>query len=345
MTEHGWDYWIGFRSTGAAFQYYPAELWKNDERITFEANKSQDVSRPGIVGEKGVYSADLFMAEISKFIRENQQKPFFIYFPSQVPHGRSPRDGDQIQVPDIGSYADRPWTKLEKLYAAMITHFDGHVGQIIDLLKELDLDENTIIFFTSDNGDENSYYEYTDRFHAAGPLRGKKRYLYEGGIRVPMIVRWPGRIKANQTNKLPWAAWDLMATFADLAGIKAPEHTDGISVLPTLLGRTDKQTHREYLYWEYQHGKQQAVRMGRWKGIRFGGTKEPIELYDMNKDIGEKNNVAAAHPKIIKRISEIMKEARQGSEFTKYWPLPEHRRDDIKLDNNIYNTLGKGEGY
>ena len=345
MTEHGWDYWIGFRSTGAAFQYYPTELWKNDERITFEANKPQDVRRPGIVGDKGVYSADLFMEEISKFIRENQQEPFFIYFPSQVPHGRSSRDGDQIQVPDIGSYADYPWTKLEKLYAAMMTHFDGHVGKIIDLLKELDLDENTVIFFTSDNGDENSYYKYTDQFHATGPLRGKKRYLYEGGIRVPMIVRWPGQIKPHQTNKLPWAAWDLMATFADLAGVKAPEHTDGISVVPTLLGRPDKQTTREYLYWEYQHGKQQAVRMGRWKGVRFGGTKEPIELYDMNKDIGEKNNIAAVHPKIINRISEIMKEARQGSEFTKYWPLPEHRRDDIKLDNNIYKTLGKGEGY
>jgi len=345
MTEHGWDYWMGFRSTGAAFQYYPTEVWKNDERITFEANKPQDVRRPGIVGDKGVYSADLFMEEISKFIRENQQEPFFLYFPSQVPHGRSPRDGDEIQVPDIGSYADRPWTNLEKLYAAMMTHFDGHVGQIIDLLKELDLDENTVIFFTSDNGDENSYYKYTDRFHATGQLRGKKRYLYEGGIRVPMIVRWPGQIKADQTNKLPWAAWDLMATFADLAGVKAPKHTDGISVVPTLMGRPDKQRPREYLYWEYQHGKQQAVRMGRWKGIRFGGTKEPIELYDMNKDIGEKNNIAAAHPKIIKRISEIMKEAREGSEFTKYWPLPEHRRDDIKLDNNIYNTLGKGEGY
>ena len=345
MTEHGWDYWIGFRGTGAAFQYYPAELWKNDKRITFESNKPEDVRRPGIVGDKGVYSADLFMDEISKFIRENKKKPFFIYFPSQVPHGRSPRDGDQIQVPDIGPYKDRPWSHLEKLYAAMMTRFDTHVGKIIDLLKELDLDQNTVIFFTSDNGDENSYYRYTDRFHATGPLRGKKRYLYEGGIRVPMIVRWAGQIKANQTNKLPWAAWDLMSTFADLAGVKPPEHTDGISVLPTLLGQPDKQTRREYLYWEYQHGKQQAVRMGRWKGIRFGGTKEPIELYDMNNDIGEKNNVAADHPKIINRITEIMKEARQGSDFTKYWPFPEHRRDDIKLDNNIYNTLGKGEGY
>lgn len=344
MTEHGWDTWMGFRGTGAAFQYYPTVLWKNDEKLNFEANQAEDVRRPGIVGDKGVYSADLFMKEITKFIRESQKEPFFLYFPSQVPHGRSPRDGDQIQVPDIGPYADRPWTHLEKLYAAMMTHFDDHVGQILDLLKELELEENTIIFFTSDNGDENSYYRYTDRFHATGPLRGKKRYLYEGGIRVPMIVRWPGRIRAGQSHDLPWAAWDLMATFADLAGVPAPAHTDGISVVPTLLGRPQEQTPREYLYWEYQHGKQQAVRMGPWKGVRIGGTKEPIELYDMRQDLGEKNNIAVAHPDAVKRMREIMVEARAGSAFTQYWSFPEYRRDDIKYDNQIYRTLGKGEG-
>lgn len=344
MTEHGWDTWMGFKGTGDAFQYYPTVLWKNDEKITYEENKPKDVRRPGIVGDKGVYSADVFLTEIKKFIKQNKDNPFFLYFPSQVPHGRSPRDGDEIQVPDIGPYADRSWTHLEKLYAAMMTRFDDHVGQIIDLLKELDLDENTIIFFTSDNGDENSYYKYTDRFHAAGPLRGKKRYLYEGGIRVPMIVRWPGKIKSNKTDGLPWAAWDMMATFADLAGVKPPRHTDGISVVPTLLGKPDNQTPREYLYWEYQHGKQQAVRMGRWKGIRFGGTKEPIELYDMQNDIGEKNDVAKNHPAVVKRIEQIMIEARTGSEFNKYWQFPEYRRNDIKLDNRIYQTIGKGEG-
>ena len=344
MTEHGWDTWMGFRGTGAAFQYYPTVLWKNDEKITYEANKPKDVRRPGIVGDQGVYSADVFLDEITKFIKENQKQPFFLYFPSQVPHGRSPRDGDEIQIPDIGPYEDRPWSHLEKLYAAMMTRFDDHVGRIIDLLKELNLDENTVVFFTSDNGDENSYYKYTDRFHATGPLRGKKRYLYEGGIRVPMIVRWPGKIKARQTSDLPWAAWDLMATFADLAGAKIPQHCDGISVVPALLGQPDKQAPREYLYWEYQHGKQQAVRMGPWKGIRFGGTKEPIELYDLRKDIGEKSNVTQAHSNVVKRMREIMTEARQGSEFTQYWSLPEYRRDDIKLDNRIYKTLGKGEG-
>jgi uncharacterized sulfatase len=342
MTEHGWDTWFGFRGTGAAFQYYPLELWKNDEKITFAANEDESVRRPGIVGDKGVYSQDLFVEEILAFIRENRSRPFFIYFPTQVPHGRSPRDGDEIQVPDIGPYADRGWTHLEKLYAAMITRFDGHIGLIIEHLKELGLDESTVILFTSDNGDENSYYKYTQRFAATGPLRGKKRFLYEGGIRVPMIVRWPGRIKPSQTSDFPWAGWDIMATLADLAGVAPPSHTDGISAVPTLLGRPDQQEIREYLYWEHHMGKQQAVRMGRWKGIRFGGTKEPIELYDLDVDIGETDNVAEDHPEIVARMDSIMKEARENSEFTAFWPLPEHRQNQIKWDKRIFDQLEHG---
>jgi arylsulfatase A-like enzyme len=342
MTAHGWDHWFGFRGTGDAFQYYPLALWKNDRQITFDANKLDEVRRQGIVGGKGVYSQDLFIEELLRFICDNKDAPFFIYFPTQVPHGRSPQDGEQIQVPDIGPYADRPWTHLEKLYAAMITRFDGHVGRIIDELKKLDLDQDTIILFTSDNGDENSYYGFTDRFRATGGLRGKKRFLYEGGIRVPMIARWPGHIQAGRTSDLPWAGWDLMATLADLAGAEAPSHTDGISVVPTLLGNPDRQQPREFLYWEYNQGKQQAVRMGKWKGVRFGGTKEPIELYDLRLDIGESNNVATAHPDIVERIRSIMTAAREGSEHTRLWPIPELRRNDIKWDKAIYDQLEHG---
>jgi uncharacterized sulfatase len=342
MTEHGWDHWIGFRSTGAAFQYYPLQLWRNDEPIVFESNRVPEVRRQGIVGDQGVYSEDLFVAELLQFIRDNRDEPFFVYFPTQVPHGRSPRDGDQNQVPDIGPYADRDWTHLEKLYAAMLTRFDGHVGQIMALLREVGLDDDTVVFFTSDNGDENSYYEFTDRFHATGPLRGKKRFLLEGGIRVPMIVRWPGHIEAGQHSDLPWAAWDLMATFAELAGAERPPHTDGISVVPTLLGRPEDQEPRDYLYWELQQAKQQAVRMGRWKGYRVGGTEEPIQLYDLSTDLGETEDLAAEHPDVVARIREIMREARRGSEFTRHWPIPERRRNDIQWDRWIYDQLRDG---
>ena len=342
MAEHGWDTWFGFRETGAAFQYYPLEMWRNEKKILYEANRAEDVRRPGIVGDKGVYSEDVFVEEILRFIRENGDSPFFLYFPTQVPHGRSPKDGDEIQLPDIGPYADRDWTHLEKLYAAMMTRFDGHVGRILRQLKESKLDENTIVILTSDNGDENSYYRYTKRFEATGPLRGKKRFLYEGGIRVPMIARWPGRIRPGQTSGLPCAGWDILATLADLGGIEPPAHTDGISVAPTLLGRPDRQRRHDYLYWEHHMGKQQAVRMGNWKGVRFGGTREPIELYDLERDIGEKNDLAGGHPEIVARMDEIMRRARENSEFTAFWPLPEHRLNRVKWDKWIFDQLEKG---
>jgi arylsulfatase A-like enzyme len=166
MTEQGWDYWFGFKGTGDAFQYYPLELWKNDEKITFKENLPDDIRRPGIVGDRGVYSEDLFVGEVLDFIKNNKDTPFFVYFPTQVPHGRSPQDGDEIQLPDIGPYADREWTHLEKLYAAAITRLDSHVGRIIQEVKKQGIDEKTVILFTSDNGDENSYYKYTKRFGA-----------------------------------------------------------------------------------------------------------------------------------------------------------------------------------
>ncbi len=342
MTEHGWDYWFGFKGTGEAFQYYPLELWKNDEKITFEENQPADIRRTGIVGNRGVYSEDLFVGEILDFIKTNKDAPFFVYFPTQIPHGRSPDDGDEMQVPDIGPYADREWTHLEKLYAAAITRLDSHVGRIIHELENQGIDDNTLVLLTSDNGDENSYYKYTKRFAATGPLKGKKRFLYEGGIRVPMIARWPGRIPSGITNSTPAAAWDFMATLAELAGAAKPAHTDGISLVSALLGHPKEQQPREYLYWEYHMGKQQAVRMGPWKGIRFGGTREPVELYHLGADPGETRNVAAGHPDIVTRITAIMEEARAGSAYGGFWPLPEGRRNQIKWDKAIYDQLEKG---
>lgn len=342
MTEHGWDYWFGFRGTGEAFQYYPIELWKNDIKIRYLENQSDEIRRLGVVGNRGVYSEDLFVGEILSFIKTNKDAPFFVYFPTQVPHGRSPQDGDEIQVPDLGPYEDREWTHLEKLYAAAVTRLDSHVGRIIQELKNQGIDGKTVILFTSDNGDENSYYKYTERFRANGPLRGKKRFLYEGGIRVPMIARWPGRIQPAQTCHLPAAGWDIMATLAELAGTAPPAHTDGISLVPTLLGHPERQQARGHLYWEYHMGKQQAVRMGSWKGVRFGGTKEPVELYDLDADIGETRNVANGHPDVVAKITAIMEEARSNSEFNRFWPLPEHRQNQIKMDKVIFDQLEHG---
>jgi len=148
MTEHGWDYWFGFKETDEAQQYYPLELWKNDEKITFEENMPEDVRRQGIVGNKGVYSEDLFVGEILNYIKANKDGPFFVYFPTQIPHGRAPRDGDEMQVPDIGPYADREWTHLEKLYAAALTRLDTDIGRIVQALKDNGIEKNTVLFFT-----------------------------------------------------------------------------------------------------------------------------------------------------------------------------------------------------
>jgi len=338
MTEHGWDYWFGFKGTGAAFQYYPKVLWKNDKKITYPENEPDSISRPGIVGNKGTYSEELFINEIENYIRENRDSTFFIYFPTQIPHGRSPRDGDEIQLPEIGQYASRDWTHLEKLYAACVSRLDSDVGRILSLLKELDIEENTVILFTSDNGDENSYYKFTDRFHATGPLKGKKRYLYEGGIRIPMIAYWPGKIAPGTESDIPAAGWDFMSTLADLANVSPPSHTDGISLVPILTGNDSELEKRDYLYWEFHWGKQQAVRFGKYKGIRIGGTKEPIELYDLSTDLGENNNIAGEHPDLVNKVDSLMSAARAGSPFNKYWPLPEHRLD-VKWDTWIFNNI------
>ena len=149
---------------------------------------------------------------------------------------------------------------------------------------------------------------------------------------MPMIARWPGTIGPSQTSNLPGAAWDFVPTFADLAGAARPDHADGISLVPTLLGHPDRQEHREYLYWEHHMGKQQAVRMGRWKDVRYGGTKEPIELYDLSVDVGETHDVADSHPDIVKRMGAIMVKARENSEFTKFWLLPERRQNQLQFD-------------
>ncbi len=346
MTEHGWDYWFGFKETDEAAQYYPHELlWKNDRKIIYPENEGDSISRPGILGDKGVYSQKLFVQEIENYIRKNRDSTFFVYFPTQIPHGRSPRDGDQIQLPEIGQYAGEEWTHHEKLYAAMVSRLDSDVGRIISLLKELDIDENTIVLFTSDNGDENSYYKRTDRFDATGPLKGKKRYLYEGGIRVPMIALWPGTIVPDTESDIPAAGWDFMSTLADLADVSPPAHTDGISLVPILTGNITELAQRDYLYWEYHMGKQQAVRIGNYKGIRIGGTEEPIELYDLSSDLGENNNIADEHPALVNQIDSIMLAARAGSPFNKYWPLPEYRLKNDKLDTRIFDTIAKNYAY
>jgi arylsulfatase A-like enzyme len=199
----------------------------------------------------------------------------------------------------------------------MITRLDRDVGRLLDRLRQLNIEDNTILFFSSDNGPHKEGGVDPSFFSSAGPLRGLKRDLYEGGIRVPLIVRWPGRIKPGQVNDEPWAFWDFLPTAADLARAPVPANLDGLSMLPTLLGQTQTNRH-EFLYWEFhERGFQQAVRMAGWKAIRPqpGG---PLELYNLKTDLGEKQNVAAQNPEVVAKIEEYLKTARTDSDL---WPV------------------------
>jgi arylsulfatase A-like enzyme len=212
-----------------------------------------------------------------------------------------------------GKYGGSVITNPVAAFAAMMEHMDEDVGRILDLLEELKIDDNTLVIFTSDNGPHKEGGHKPDFFDSNGPLKGYKRDLYEGGIRVATVAWWPGKIKSGSTSSHIAAGWDLLPTLCELSGTEAPTGLDGVSFAPTLLGKKNHQKKREYLYWEFhERGGKQAVRMGKWKGIRLNVRKDPnspIELYDLSKDIGEENNIALKHPEIVKEIELAMKES------------------------------------
>ena len=330
--KQGFDHWYGYLCQRVAHNYYPIHLWRNGKKHVLAWNKyffphqklpedrdpHDRLSYEEYSGKQ--YSMDLMAEEALWFIKENKEKPFFLYLPFPVPHAA-------IQVPEDslkeyeGAFPETPY-KGEKGYlphpmpragyAAMITRMDREIGRIVDLLKELGLDENTLVFFSSDNGPTFNGGTDSEFFKSAGPLRGLKASLYEGGIRVPMIARWPGKIKPGSESNHTSAFWDFLPTFAELLGIDPPGDIDGLSILPTLLDQPEKQKKHEYLYWEYS--RRQAMRMGDWKGIRKG-INENIELYNLKHDIGEKNDVAKENMEIVARIEKIMKEGRTKSEL------------------------------
>lgn len=309
--QQGFDEFFGYLDQVHAHDYYPSFLMHNLDSIPIPENEG---------GKHGIYTHDLIAEKSRQFIKDHAKKPFFLYLPFTPPHGK-------YEVPDNSLYADQSWPEKVKNYAAMITRMDKDIGEMFALLKELQLDENTIVFFTSDHGPNPPFLK---DLKSNKPFRGIKRQVLEGGLRVPMIARWPGKIKAHSVNHFPWAFWDVMPTFAELAGLKIPDQTDGISVLPSLLGK--KQTSDRALYWEYYSPFQQAVRLGDWKGIRLG-TEEPIHLYDLTQDQAEKHNIAQAHPEIVAQIEKIMETEHVD---TPHWPtVAKAKKKSIQL---IYET-------
>lgn len=303
--KKGFDYFFGFLNQNLAHNYYPDYLWRNEQKVDLGGKQ---------------YAADLFGQEALDFIKRESKDPFFLYLAGTLPHANNEmnrKTGNGMEIPSDAPYTNEKWTQQNKNFAAMVTKLDDQVGKIMELLKKLNIDKNTIVIFSGDNGpqgtDEGSYDAAF--FNSSGGLRGLKRAVYEGGIREPMIVRWPGKVAAGKTSDFVWAHYDLFPTFVDIAKVKIPNGLDGVSVLPVLLNKRGPD--RKYLYWEFHEGGfVQAVRMGRWKAVRKGVSGK-IELYDLQTDVSETRDVAAADPKIIEQIDTIMKREHAVSPI---WP-------------------------
>ena len=322
--KQGFDLFFGYNCQRQAHNHYPRYLWRNQEKVMLEGNDRS------LYGEQ--YSQDLFTEEAIAFLDRNRDTSFFLYLPFIIPHL-------SIQVPEesLAEYRDSiPETPYEHRdgylehpyphagYAAMVTHMDKAIGKILQQLRDLGLEENTLVIFTSDNGPTYARIGGADSkfFNSAGPFRGLKGNVHEGGIRVPMIVRWPGKVAPNKVSDHISYFPDFFPTFAELADAEVPFQVDGLSLLPVFLGEKEVHEH-EYLYWEFPaYGGQQAIRYGNWKGVKedlFKDPDAPLQLYNLANDIAESNNIADKHPDVVNMLDSLMKTIRVPS---KEFPFP-----------------------
>lgn len=310
-TMQGFDEFFGYLDQTHAHNYYPTFLIDGRERVT-RNNVVPDEGEygQGVATEQNEYSHDLIIAEAVQFIIDHQEQPFFLYLPVTIPHANNQAGDAGMEIPDYGIYADRDWPEAQKGLAAMITRLDSDVGMILDLLAALELDERTIVFFTSDNGPHREGGNDPEFFDSNGPFRGIKRDLYEGGVRVPLIVRWPGRIEPGTTTDHVAYHGDVFATVTQLAGARTLPGLDSVSYVPTLLGELDDQEEHNYLYWEFlERTPTQAVRQGVWKAIRFFGDDVRVELYNLADDPAEEHDLAESHPELVESLVNSMDEA------------------------------------
>jgi arylsulfatase A len=315
--KQGFDEFVGYLNQVHAHFYYPEFIYSNDKRLPLEGNTS---------GARRTYSHDVIADKALDFIRRHKDEPFFCYMPFTLPHlellvpeGSLAEYKGKVEEKEYrdarGHYADQP--NARAAYAGMITRMDRDVGRVLSLLKELNLENDTIVFFTSDNGSAVPLWG-EDYFHSTGGLRGHKQNLYEGGIRVPMLVRWPGKVPKGRVSDHAWGFWDIVPTFAELAGVEPPARTDGVSVLPTLLGKN--QPPEKFMYWELPRYNaktasfrdevpMQAARMGDWKAVRPQPDGK-LELYNLKADPYESRDVSAQEPKVLAQLELFLKEAR-----------------------------------
>ncbi len=308
-TRQGFDHFFGYLTHGHAHNYYPTFLYRGEKRVPLRnENPNEKPDGRGQATRKVEYTPDLFLREAREWIETQKGKPFFLYYAPTIPHGNNEARSNEMEVPDLGIYAGEPWPDAQKRKAAMISRLDAQVGALLDTLRTLGLEEKTLVLFSSDNGPHREGVE-PEFFDSNGQLRGIKRDLYEGGIRVPMIARWPGVVPAgtvpNHTGYFP----DVLPTLAEVTGAQQDAPTDGVSFGPVLRGQSNRQRRHPFLYWEfYERGGARAVRFENWKGVRrpFDG---PVELYDLKSDPGETRDVAAWHPDVARRMTALMDKA------------------------------------
>lgn len=295
--KKGFDHFYGYNCQRHAHSYFPKYLWKDDQRIELDGK---------------TYAMDLIGQDTLDWVRSHGSSPFFLFYAITLPHGK-------FEIDDLGEYQDKPWTNLQKTYAAMVSRLDRDVGRLLDLLKELKVDENTLIVFSGDNGASFEPKSEVGKLFdqsMGGKLRGFKRSLYEGGLRQAGIARWPGKVPAGVTSEAPWAFWDFLPTAAELAGVELKTPHDGHSVVELLKGGPAPK--REAFYWELHEGTSlQAVRFGDWKAVRNGPAK-PIELYNLATDLAESKDLAAEKPDLVAKAESLMKNLRTDHPD---WPL------------------------
>ena len=308
--NRGFDEFYGPLTRTTTGGYFPHHRHQNLELVPVPENADK---------KEVLFHADLCTRKAIDFVSRHREDPFFLYLAFKVPH-------TPLVAPDLEPYTQESWPESEKTYAAMITRMDRCIGMLIAHLRELDIERNTIVFFCSDNGPRSESHSELTRvsefFDSNGPLKGHKRDLYEGGIRVPMIAWWPGHVPAGVTSAVPWYFPDVLPTAAELAGVTPPANIDGVSVVPTLLGHEQDRSDR-FLYWEfYERGFQQAVRWRNWKAIRSRAGC-PLRLYNLADDPGEETDVASEHAEVVARIEQYLKTARTDSPN---WPLRPRER-------------------
>lgn len=316
----GFDEFFGYNCQRQSHRYYPTHLWHNRDKIVLEGND---------LTAKTHYAPEIIQEKTLAFIEQHRDNPFFLFVPCVLPHAELQGPEDEHYRRYEHAFPETPFagngygpdatvagyasvTRPRATFAGMVSRLDAYVGEILGKLDELDLTENTVVIFTSDNGPHREGGADPEFFNSSGGLRGTKRDLYEGGIRVPFVVRWPGRVEAGAVSDHIGAFWDIMPTLAEIGNTSQPQYTDGISLLPTLLGQPNRQRRHAYLYWEFHEGGgKQAVRQGHWKAVRLGvkDTDVPrLELYDLATDPAERHNVADRYPEVAKALARTMDE-------------------------------------